>query len=135
MSDYKADVKLKPKSYAVKHGLGVVFFWIPLAEMRSPLPVLKSLELNNIGTQFDLTAWLQKLMEPGMGWLIIVYQMVETDQREPVEVIVSNDDAVLELARVPLNQTRVARLSFAHIQADLNPNVPHHVEIVLQLHS
>lgn len=130
MSDYLARVKLKPQNYEVKHDIGLVFFWIPLAEMRSPWPVLISLEQNRIGTHYDLTTWLHNLMKPETGWLIIVFQMVQSDKREPVEVIVSNDDGVVELARVPLQQTRVERLSFAYIEAELE-HKSHRVEILL----
>ncbi len=135
MSVYKASVKLKPKLYHVKHDLGLVFFWIPLAEMRNPGPILTSLEQNRIGTQYDLTTWLIKLMNQEIGWLIIVYQMLREDKREPVEVVVSNDDGILELAKVPLQKTRIERLSYTYVEAELEPNDSHRVEILLRANS
>jgi hypothetical protein len=131
MSVYKASVKLQPKYYEVKHDLGLVFLWIPLMEIRHQRAVRDSVQ-NWVGNKYDLTNWVQNIMAKDTGYLVIVFQNVSTDKRHPLEVVVSNDDGILELAKVPLKHTRIERLSYAYIEAELEPNNSHRVEIVLQ---
>ena len=86
-----------------------------------------------VGDKYDLTRWVQNVTEETEAkYLAVLFQFASEDTREPTELIISNDDGTLEIAKCEIQTTKVNVLRYAHVDCELSPGTPHRLEISLE---
>lgn len=88
-----------------------------------------------LDNRFDLTGWVQNVTQAEGEYLVVILQLFTDDQRKPIDLVISNDDGTIELAKLHLLSTKIESMRYAHVPQELPARTSHRLEILLEENS